>query len=272
MQETGNKSNNPYSLSIRFYTDGFSFFICNPQSEKNFLRKDYPVADSGLFVQTLAEGLASYAPLQERKYTIVSALFHGPVSRVPLELFHKDRRQDLYELVCPLPREHNIHYNILPHLELAELFLISSEIEQLLLKQFPTIHFYAQNAMVLERAVQRASSEPEQTLYAYFYERNVFLFHYRNKKVVFANEFTVTTEQDVLYYILNVWKSLGLDPQKDVCVLIQPEHAPGQTAAGLSRYLRHLRISDMGYWFGQAPLTQNKDIPFDILSLLLNGF
>lgn len=272
MQETGNKLNNPYSLSIRFHTDGFSFFICNPQSEKNFLKKDIPVTDSTLLPQILSDSLKNYPPLQERKYTVISALFNGPVCHVPLELFHKERRKTLYEMICSLPENENVHYNILPRLEVAELFAIPQAVEQILLRTFPTIHFYAQNAMVLERSVQHAPQTEEKKLWVYFYKKRIFIFQYKEKKLTFANEFTVATAKDALYYILNVWKMLEMDSRTDSCILIQPENSPQQTVEELSHYLLHIQIADMQDWFGKAPLTQVKEIPFDILSLLLNGF
>lgn len=271
MQETGNKSNNPYSLSIRFYTDGFSFFICNPQSDKNFTRADFPVTGNSLH-PSLAKALDEYAPLKERKYTIISALFHGPVSHVPLELFNKDQRKTFFELTCPHPAESNIHYNILPHLEMADLFAIPKEIERLLLEHFPTIHFYAQNSMILERSVQQASGEQKPILYAYFYTGYMFLFRYEQKRILFANEFRISTAQDALYYILNVWKSLGMDPLQDSCILIQPENGPEELAALLAQYIRQIHTANLSEWFRGAPLARLKDIPFDILSLLLNGF
>lgn len=272
MQETGNKSNNPYSLSIRFYTDGFSFFICNPQSDKNFTRADYPVTDSSLLHATLAKALNEYAPLHERKYTILSALFQKPVCRVPLELFNKDQRQTLYELTCQRPPESNIHYNILPHLEVADLFALSKETERLLLEHFPTIHFYAQNSIILERSIQQIASEERPTLYAYFYSKRMFLFRYEQKKLLFANEFPVTGSKDALYFLLSVWKILGMDAQNDHCVLIQPENGPQQVADGLTHYVKHIQIANLNTWFREAPLARIKEIPFDILSLLLNGF
>lgn len=272
MQETGNKSNNPYSLSIRFHTDGFSFFICNPQSDKNFLRKDFAVAEKDSLPSALSQALEEYAPLQERKYTIVSALFYGPVSRVPLELFHKERRQALFELVCPLPPEYNIHYNILPHLEVADLFAIPQALEQILLRHFPTIHFYARNSMILERSVARTALEKPAALHVYLNGKSLFLFRYRDKKLEFANEYAVSAAQDALYYILNVWKMLGMNAQTDTCVVIQPENGPQQTVEELAHYLRNIQVADMKAWFGQAPLASIKNIPFDILSLLLNGF
>lgn len=178
----------------------------------------------------------------------------------------------LYELPCRLLPEHRVHYNILPHLEIAELFTIPQNIEQILLKQFPAIHFYTQNAMVLERTVQQCPSDNVQTLYVYFYAQRVFIFHYQNKKVRFANEFAIVTVSDALYYILNVWKRLELNQENDRCILIQPENAPENITTQLSQYLRHITVADMKEWFGQAPLSRIKDIPFDILSLLLNGF
>lgn len=272
MQETGNKSNNPYSLSIRFHTDGFSFFICNPQSEKNFLRKDFLITEKNMMEQALTQALEQYPPLQERKYTVISALFDTPVSRIPLEFFHKERRQKLYEMVCPLPQNCSIHYNILSHLEVADLFAIPQTTEQILLKYFPTIRFYARNSMILERAVLRSAQEPEATLYAYFHKDSVFLFHFRQKKLIFANEFPISTSKDALYYLLQVWKELGLNPSADHCILIQPENGPQQTAEELAHYLRNIQVADMSSWFRQAPLAQIRNIPFDILSLLLNGF
>ena len=36
MLETGNNTNQAYSLSIRIHADGFSFYSCNPLTDKGF--------------------------------------------------------------------------------------------------------------------------------------------------------------------------------------------------------------------------------------------
>lgn len=236
------------------------------------MRADYPVTEQDSLPGILEKALEEYAPLKERKYTIISALFHGPVSRVPLELFNKDQRQAFYELTCPRLPESNIHYNILPHLEVADLFAIPKETERVLLEHFPTIHFYAQNSMVLERSVQQSAGEQKPALYVYFYTGHMLLFHYQQKRLVFANEFPITSVKDALYYILNVWKTLEMEAQTDTCCLIQPENGPEQLSRELELYLRHVRTANLSDWFQGALLTRIKGIPFDILSLLLNGF
>ncbi len=272
MQETGNKSNQPYSLSIRFHTDGFSFYICNPQSDKHYQHIDCAVADKTALAENLRQKLEIWATASTHKFTVVSALFNSPACFVPLELFQKEDKELHYELTCPHAPEHTIHYNILPHLEVAHLFSVPQAVEEILLQYFPAIHFHAQNSMVLERTAAHAPIADGKILYAYFYNQRVYVFHFCDKKLVFANEFTVSTSQDVLYYVLNVWKMLQLDRKTDCCALIQPEHAPEHAAEELKHYIYKVQGIDLRSWFDQAPLTQIKEIPFDILSLLLNGF
>lgn len=87
-------------------------------------------------------------------------------------------------------------------------------------------------------------------------------------KLLFANSYPVDQLDDIVYYILYVWKQAGLDPEKDRL------HVAGESSSRMrimerSRaYLRHVKpmeIPSETYLLG----TDVAKAPMDIISLLI---
>ena len=97
MPATGNKSYHPLSLSIRLHADGFSFFVCDPQTSslvrgEHFRRSaDVPLA------QQLQQELCR-PDYFNRQIDQTYVLICTPSTRGPLEEFRRDEAAALYGL------------------------------------------------------------------------------------------------------------------------------------------------------------------------------
>ena len=121
MLGTGNKQLTVQELSIRIYSDGFSF--STPQSQK-----DVKAAHGKSLHEALEEAFAANA-LVRPDYEEVNIYADYPSTRIPLDEFRSEEAQALYRLTLGQDSltGMKMHYEMLPALEVIEVFAIESD-------------------------------------------------------------------------------------------------------------------------------------------------
>lgn len=307
MPATGSKSFRPLSLSIRLRTDGFSFFVCDVQAPalvrgEHFLTDDTPEATTpdaeaaastggaGRLASRLAQAL-SRKEYFNSQIDQVYVLADGPFCHVPLEHFRRGEAATLYSCAVGATDGVRVGYNILPVLEVAVLYAIPAEVEETILQFYPTARFFASEAMLLERlaihAPRLAADDGRGAALPLFVSVSeggpsapdvLAVYHFaaddpsREAPLLrFANTFCVTTADDALYFILNVWHTLGLDGTTDELLLLgQTSPLLAQLRTALADYvvgLRHVAVGDL---FPNVSLAREAEVPLDLMALLLN--
>ena len=105
------------------------------------------------------------------------------------------------------------------------------------------------------------------------YNKRIFLFHYKNNKLLFANEFKADNHQSALYLLLHVWKNLEFDAYTDECIFLAPGEYELALMEKVREYLKSVYELSPTVLFRRTALTRIPQIPFDLLTLLLlNGF
>ena len=142
MQETGNNQSQTYNLSIRLHADGFSFYSYNPATTEPVAIEDYIYHEEESVAETLKKAIGQSAIVQKRNNSVVYGLVTGLSMQVPLECFRKEEAHALYRLTYAQEKTGKTYYNILPHLEIAQIFTVDLEVERILSQYFPSIRFY----------------------------------------------------------------------------------------------------------------------------------
>ena len=232
MLVTGNKKYTEQELSIRIYSDGFSFYT--PHSQK-----DVKVKEGETLNDVLEEAFRTNALLRP-DYDEVHIYADYSSTRIPLDEFRSEEAQALYRLTFGKDslQGMNMHYEMLPALEVIEVFVVDAEIEATILRHYPhaSIHSYfgqLMNKMLSKDKRQRGS---EKRLYVHSNGSQLFMFTYENGKLQFANSFEATTLSNQLYFLLYVWKQLGMDQRNDVCMLLSKDKT---LEAELRKYITH---------------------------------
>ena len=232
MLVTGNKKYTEQELSIRIYSDGFSFYI--PHSQK-----DVKVKKGETLNDVLEEAFRTNALLRP-DYDEVHIYADYSSTRIPLDEFRSEEAQAIYRLTFGKDslQGMNMHYEMLPALEVIEVFVVDAEIEATILRHYPhaSIHSYfgqLMNKMLSKDKRQRGS---EKRLYVHSNGSQLFMFTYENGKLQFANSFEATTLSNQLYFLLYVWKQLGMDQRNDVCMLLSKDKT---LEAELRKYITH---------------------------------
>ncbi len=274
MPATGNKPYHPLSLSIRLHADGFSFFVCDLQNSslirgEHFRRADnLPVAD-----QLLQE--LSRPDYFNRQIDQCFVLLCGPSTHIPLEEFRRDEAAALYAYTFAEQdmNQLRVSYNILPQLECVELYAVSRDVEEAILQFYPTARFFAARAILMERLllVESDAAHAASGLYAISEADAFTLYAFQERRLRFANTFPVANTADALYFILNVWQQLGLDAlQHHLIFLTDSSERDQELQRSLAEYLLHIDTLTPADLFPRVPLAREKQVPVDLMALLLN--
>lgn len=269
MQATGNNQQQSYSLSIRLHADGFSFYSYGTAATEPIAIEHYACQSDESAATALEKALAQSDIVNQRHYLITYVLTGSPSMLVPLECFRKEEANALYRLTYAQEKAGKTYYNILPHLETAHVFTVDAETEKVLCRQFPNIRFYHSYTMLLEKMWILETAGKER-LYAYFQGQEVFMFCYRRQQLEFANTFPADHTENIVYFILSIWKDLDIDRQNGECILLGSSELKNAVAQQLRRYLRIVRETTATDIFRRSPLARHPQVPFDVLALLAN--
>ncbi len=274
MPATGNKSYHPLSLSIRLRADGFSFFVCDLQTSSLIRGEHFRLADSLSLAEQLTQELTR-PDYFNRQIDQCFVLVCTPSTRVPLEEFHREEAAALYALAFDQGNaaEQRVAYNILPQLESAEIYAIPADVEEAVLQFYPTARFFASRAILMERLLLLEEDQPEQQrrLYVCSETDGYSLYAFDGRRLRYANTFQIASVPDALYFILNVWKQLELDQQKDSLKLLASQDENNEELRqALSEYLVNIEALSPADIFPRVPLAREKQVPVDLMALLLN--
>lgn len=274
MPATGNKSYHPLSLSIRLRADGFSFFVCDLQTSSLIRGEHFRLADSLSLAEQLTQELTR-PDYFNRQIDQCFVLVCTPSTRVPLEEFHREEAAALYALAFDQGNaaEQRVAYNILPQLESAEIYAIPADVEEAVLQFYPTARFFASRAILMERLLLLEEDQPEQQrrLYVCSETDGYSLYAFNGRRLRYANTFQIASVPDALYFILNVWKQLELDQQKDSLKLLASQDENNEELRqALSEYLLNIEALSPADIFPRVPLAREKQVPVDLMALLLN--
>ncbi len=280
MPATGSKTYRPLNLSIRLRADGFSFFVCDAQAASLVRGEHFKLEEGTTLAERLTRELAR-TEYNNRQIEQVFVLVGGPVTHVPLEEFRRDEAATMYNFVVSTPEgvKQHVGYNILPQLEVVELFAIADDVEEAIIRFHPTARLFAANAMVLERLCtgnNSSSADISTELYAYQPSDNqLTIVACRNDKKVttlqMANTYDIAGADDAVYFILSVWQMFNMIQTTDgITLLGQKSELMNEILKRLKEYVIHVHHLLPNDFFPNMPLAREREVPLDLMALLLN--
>ncbi len=222
MPVTGNKSLLNYSLSIRHCTDGFSFLVYSTGSGQLLLQESLRCNEGEPMADALERGL-QLPRVCGRQYERVTLFSLSPSTRVPLDEFRREDMLAVYRLTFAgtSPRPEDMCYQVLPGLDVVEIFTMPLAIVEALHRHYPGAQVQGLYGTMLSRVadMQQGSTRPVSVHVIVLDSGGVMIAVLRYGRLHFANVFHATANADKLYYILYVWKTLGMDAWNDFCTL-----------------------------------------------------
>ena len=193
------------------------------------------------------------------------------VMMVPIEQFDEADMTGMYAYAFPASSSDAVVYDVLPGLNAVAVFSVNRDLRLVLNDHFPNVRLMPIMGPVWRHLHQRSFTGRRQKLYAYFHERRMEVFAFRQNRFKFCNSFEAGRMGDALFFLLYVWKQLQLNPEQDE-LHIMGDMPGGETMlAELRRYLQNVYVVNAAADFNNHPVTEIKDMPYDLMTLYARG-
>jgi len=195
-------------LSIQISLDGFSFVI-SPSDSHTIVDYIYIKRIESQNNHRLIEELTSFNGFDQKEFYSIRIIVHETnFTLVPDTIFDlKDMKTYLKLNHPPRSKSKNISHRI-PAAKAVCVFSMEESLLDILKNKFPGADFYHTSLPLSSSAINKNL----QGCYIQCFEKTVEVVVVRDQKLVFYNVFELQNENDLVYYVLSVYKSTGLDP------------------------------------------------------------
>lgn len=210
------------------------------------------------------ERLAATRILEVRVY------IDTPVLIVPVEDFKEENLTTLYQHAFTKHDSDALHYRVQPSLNVVAIFPINKDLKLVVEDNFSNVRFTPILQPVWNYLHQRSFAGIRRKLFAYFHDKKVDIFSFEKNRFKFFNSFEAPHPKDAIYFMMYIWKQLGMDQQQDELHLVGDIPDKEWLLYNIKLYIRKVNVLNPCAEFNRAPITEIKGMPFDLLTLYLS--
>lgn len=249
-------------LIVRVSSQTLAFSTTDANANVQY--QTYLVKNGMSMAANLREALRT-EPMLQADYGRVVVMVDAPVLLIPVDQFREDEQEELYRHAITSRESAVVMHYVLTDTNAVAVFGVGKDLCTVLTDRFGTVRFIPVTAPVWRHMHQRSFTGPRQKLYAYFHDGHMEMFAFKQNRFTFCNAFDVQAPDDALYYMLSVWKLLGMTAEQDELhlagLLPDGEQLLEQARTFVKRVYHILPAGE----FNRAQVTQVKGIPYDIV-------
>ena len=232
-----------YELTLQVSYDYLSFSILDTLRNKYVMLRSYEPEEGGSFdIQKIGD-LLSTDDFLIRRFRKINLITPSDKSTlVPVPLYDESKREDFFLLNHPLTNGQIILVNQLREPEAFILFTIPGDLNELIKSKFPSTEPSHQLKPLLNffSANRRNTGTNPVSVHLEKGFLTISVFDLNNLK--FCNTFSYQTGSDIRYYILYVFKRLGLSQDENLFFSGRISRYD-DIVYGLSDYLRNIKFA-----------------------------
>jgi hypothetical protein len=252
-------------LTLRISQQGMSFSVADNQSENQIIYEPYTTKSGISQAANLREAFRNNDLLAnewQRAYVILDT----PVLMVPLEEYAEETNDAFYHHAVTGHDNDIVLDMVLPQLSAVALFCINRDLKTVIDDHFSDVKYAPACASVWNHLHRRNFIGSRKKLFGYFHDKQLEIFAFQQNRFKFQNSYPVQRSLDAVYFLLYIWKLLGMDQRRDELHLsgVLPEKEQLQTE--LRKYLKNVFIINPAGEYNRAPITQLKGIPYDLIT------
>ena len=242
IEKTDFSKSEQYTLSIRLSTDGFSFSIYNPLGNGTFSFYERAVDPSLSLTANLRQALREEEWLGSSFRRVNVLMANKRFTFIPLEFFEDEQIETVFYHNHSRQENELVQYNILRNNNIVVLFGMDKSTCSLLCEQYPNIRFYSQASPFIEYFATKSRLGNCRKMYVHLRKETVNIYTYERGRLTFANLFACKEVNDRIYYILYIWKQLGMEQERDELHLTGELSDKEQLLPELRKFIRQVFI------------------------------
>ncbi|MFO8235198.1 MAG: DUF3822 family protein [Bacteroidales bacterium] len=231
-----------YKLSIQIHLNGFSFSVLDSIRNKYSLLKHYDLSDK---IRTEEKGKKIEHILQQDNYLQkpfqqTTCLCINPKSLIiPAPLFDERYIKKYFEFNQPMDELEELHYQYFNTIDSYNVFSIPNPISNALVSHFPKIQFYHHSFPLMNYHLNFIYQD-KTSIGLNIYEDFIDILAINNKQLLFYNSFNFQKHEDILYYLLNVYQELNLDPSTQELMVSGTNFNHDSLKSELKQYIKKI--------------------------------
>ena len=166
---------------------------------------------------------------------------------IPLEFFEDEQVETVFYHNHPKQENELVQYNILHKNNIVVLFGMDKSTYSLLREQYPNIRFYSQASPFIEYFATKSRLGNCRKMYVHLRKEAVDIYTYERGRLTFANAFACKEANDRIYYILYIWKQLGMEQERDELHLTGELSDKEELLPELKKFIRQVFIMNPAY-------------------------
>lgn len=251
-------------------TDRLSYLISNEQNQVIALRS-YQLSDLPK-ESPLKQILIEDSILRAKFRNVRLGLFSPKFSLIPLSLFNEEEASVYLQQTINLEKQDQVFFDTIESLKAANVYAFDLPYVQDFKEHFPETSFCHVSTGLINNFIHNFDSSSSKNIFLNIYDHYVMITVIENSKLLFHNIFSFKASPDCLYYILLVYKQLGLIPERHPLYIVGELVADSEIHKLLYKYIKTIHFVNRPnfYVFGeklQASFAQN--FFFDLYSLKL---
>ncbi len=253
------------SLTIRLKPDVFSYFIQDVQNRNEFILNDIQLAKEVNLSAGLKQIMYNNPFLIENYHKVNVILVSSDYELVPEEFYDKKLIKHIYQVTHSKPSYVVTCEQDLP--DCKTVFGMNEDAYLYLKRSLYNPSFFHHSSLIADYFTRKAGNAKKKSMFIYYYDNLLDLICFNsNGRIIFSRTYKNEQEENLLYYILNVWEKSGFDQYKDL-LYIYGYSENRELEKMLKKYIKEIKavglfdpISD----FGEKAQT----ISLDLLNLL----
>lgn len=269
VQIDNNISDKRIRLTIRIGEGSMMFAVGDPQADDNIVFEPYELNNSISIAANLREAFKKSELLQSG-YKRVLLVVDTPTMLVPLDEYREQDVETLYKHTFKWQRSEDIVTSILPELNAVAVFAVNKDLRMVVDDHFADIRVQPLMQAVWTHLYRRAFTGTRQKLFAYFHDKRMEVMRFQRNRFEFSNSYEATGTSDILYFLLYVWKLMGMDRGDNELYMVGNVPNRDEMRGELQQFISRNYIMNIETDFNNAEMAKRNDIPYDLKALYLD--
>lgn len=233
-----------YEMSVQISFEGLAFAILDTIRNKYvLLRSNEPDDNKYLAADRISE-LISKDDFLTRKYKKVNVVIPSPkFTIVPAPLFDPGKKEEYFSFNLNRDDNDTVVANKIPDPDSYIVFSIPRSLYTISSNFWPATYPFHHTKPLLNQLSHNSRSIGSFYVHVHIEKEFFNILVYDHGTLKFSNTFNYRNISDILYYVLNVYKSMGISHE-------EPLHFSGQTGkyddiwSGFAMYIRNLKFTE----------------------------
>ena len=232
-----------YTLSIRINTDGFSFSIFNPLADNPYIFFDLDI-DHKIPLIANFKNLVSNHPFLSQLYKKVNIVIGDTKSIIhPIDLFQEKLAQEIYYYGQKLLSTNTkVCFNNLENNKLTIIYGVNKTLYKFLNEHFHSPRFFAQNTPLIAFFAQKSKEGNTKKMFAHIQPDAIHIYCFNKGRLLLTNVFNTSEISNQVYYILYIWKQIGLEQERDELFLSGKLDSNNELIESIKKYINYVSV------------------------------